>query len=184
MDTPTNGHGDERPPAVPLPPPPPPVPTFPTPPGVGPRATTGSLASPLRRLGARLVDGLVIGLPMVIVFTVAFAAYFEDGRPSDEAIFQMTLIATAVGALYEIVLIHLRGQTLGKMAVGIKVIQVEDGRPPSWNRASIRYALPALAGFIPVAGGLLGLVVYLWLLWDPQRQGLHDKAARTIVVMA
>jgi hypothetical protein len=41
------------------------------------------------------------------------------------------------------------------------------------------YALPAL---VPVAGGLFSLRNELWLLWDQQRQCLHDKAARTVVV--
>jgi uncharacterized RDD family membrane protein YckC len=48
------------------------------------------------------------------------------------------------------------------------------------GRAAI-YALPTA---IPFIGGLFALLNELWLLWDPRRQCLHDKAAGTIVVKA
>jgi uncharacterized RDD family membrane protein YckC len=35
---------------------------------------------------------------------------------------------------------------------------------------------------VPVLGGLFGLLNELWVLWDPRRQCLHDKVARTIVI--
>jgi uncharacterized RDD family membrane protein YckC len=30
--------------------------------------------------------------------------------------------------------------------------------------------------------GASSLLIFLWMLWDPMKQGLYDKAARTIVV--
>ena len=172
---------DQQPPGAqpPLPPPPPPVPTEPPSYTPGPSA---SLATPLRRLGARLLDGLIVSIPVTLLF-FAIADPRVVGRTiSPEDALTLQLLASALGGLYEIVLVHLRGQTVGKMAVGIKVAQIEDGRPPSWNRASIRYGVPTLAQYVPYIGGIAALVVYLWLLWDPRRQGLHDKAARTIVI--
>jgi len=35
---------------------------------------------------------------------------------------------------------------------------------------------------LPFLGALVSLLVYISLLWDSNRQGWHDKAARTLVV--
>jgi uncharacterized RDD family membrane protein YckC len=40
----------------------------------------------------------------------------------------------------------------------------------------------ALVPVVPTVGGLFALTNEAWLLWDPRRQCLHDKAARTVVV--
>ena len=40
----------------------------------------------------------------------------------------------------------------------------------------------ALVPVVPSVGGLFALINEAWLLWDPRRQCLHDKAARTVVV--
>ena len=176
------------------------MPGFPAPP---PRpdlsdASTGiRYASFWQRLGGRIIDGLILGVPAAIGFWGAFGsdimgeirARQTAGQFGRWDIAQLggrflafTLFSALVAATYEIVLIHLKGQTVGKMAVHIKVIQIEDGGLPSWDRSLIRWAVPEAARWVPVIGGLLALVVYLWMLWDPSRQGLHDKAARTIVI--
>jgi uncharacterized RDD family membrane protein YckC len=68
------------------------------------------------------------------------------------------------------------------MAVGIRVVQMLDGSLPNWGQAISRWALPAVAGLIPVTGALGWLLIYLWMLWDANRQGLHDKVAKTVVI--
>jgi uncharacterized RDD family membrane protein YckC len=66
-----------------------------------------------------------------------------------------------------------RGQTLGMMLYGIAVRDL-DGGPVKVGRAIIRSViLVALSGF---------LIDAFWPLWDPRRQALHDKPARTVVV--
>jgi uncharacterized RDD family membrane protein YckC len=66
-----------------------------------------------------------------------------------------------------------RGQTLGMMLYGIAVRGL-DGGPVSVGRATIRSAILILASTF--------LVDAFWPLWDPRRQALHDKPARTVVV--
>jgi uncharacterized RDD family membrane protein YckC len=66
-----------------------------------------------------------------------------------------------------------RGQTLGMMLYGIAVRGL-DGGPVSVGRATIRSAILILASSF--------LVDAFWPLWDPRRQALHDKPARTVVV--
>lgn len=67
-----------------------------------------------------------------------------------------------------------RGRTPGKRLFGIRVLQL-DGRPVTWWTAFGRFG-----GY--AAGLATGLVGFLQILWDRNRQGLHDKIAETVVV--
>lgn len=150
-----------------------------------------------QRVAGRVIDGLILSVPFVAMF---LAVFWDDvqrlrdqlGRtPTTWDLMHhlgggyvaLTLLVLGVSAVYEIGFLVSRGQTIGHRAVGIKVMRVEDGGLPTFDRALIRWAVPNAAPFlIPGTGGLLGLLVYLWMLWDPKRQGLHDKAARTVVM--
>jgi uncharacterized RDD family membrane protein YckC len=68
-----------------------------------------------------------------------------------------------------------RGQTLGKMAVGIRVISFADGGPIGYGRAFLRWLGRILSGAVILLG-------YLWMLWDRERQTWHDKFANAVVV--
>ena len=168
------------------------------------------LASRVARLGARLIDSVIFmaftaGLLFALHFTDVkpipidelsdsdtiedFFEYFQDYFESLDDVGWGLVIAAAV---YEIAFIAMKGQTPGKMATRIQVVRAEDlsqpewGRPPGWGRSLIRWALPFLLGlperFIPYAGNILVLFCYLSLTWDRDRQGWHDKAARTLVI--
>ena len=145
--------------------------------GVGP-ASLPSLAPPVARLGARIVDGLIIAA----VLTAVVAAGAIDLESSSLETFPTQLIAVTLVAslVYETAFIAVRGQTPGKMVLGIRVVRTVDQAVPGWGPAFIRWAIPVAASIVPFGA----LVVYLWLLWDRRRQGLHDKAAGTIVVPA
>lgn len=69
-----------------------------------------------------------------------------------------------------------RGQTPGKMVMGIRVIRA-DGLPLTGTDAALRY----LGYHLNTAFFMLG---WLWALADTNRQGLHDKLVNTFVVMA
>jgi uncharacterized RDD family membrane protein YckC len=135
-----------------------------------------TLASPWSRLAARLVDGLVLALVFTGLVTTGVITA-DLARPQDvsSAFIAMAILVTI---LYETSFVGLRGQTPGKMVVRISVVRVENGDRPGWGRALIRSALPSVANLVPFGG----LIVYGWLLWDPRRQGLHDKVAQTLVV--
>jgi uncharacterized RDD family membrane protein YckC len=66
------------------------------------------------------------------------------------------------------------GQTFGKMALRIKVLN-EDGTPLDYRKAFLRWLGYFLCDLTLNIG-------YLWVAFDPRRQGLHDKVCRTIVV--
>lgn len=79
--------------------------------------------------------------------------------------------------LYYWLFTGLKGQTLGKMLVGIKVVDAQGNRP-GLASAALREILGKLVSAIVFFLG------FLWIAWDRQKQGWHDKIAITYVVKA
>lgn len=152
------------------------------------------LASPLRRLAARIVDALILALVNALLWllgvlgSLATQGVTWDGR--DDLSFglpfgpEVALLAAAIGALYETAFVAYRGQTPGKMLLGIMVADADGGGFPSVTSAFTRWLVPSALAILPFVGWLLQGVAFAWLLVDPRRQGWHDKAARTLVIRA
>lgn len=66
------------------------------------------------------------------------------------------------------------GQTLGKKALGIRVVSLEGGGSIGYGRAFIR-SVGRIVSAIPL---LLG---YFWTLWDKEKHTWHDKFAGSVV---
>jgi uncharacterized RDD family membrane protein YckC len=84
--------------------------------------------------------------------------------------FVALLLAGAYFALFWI----LKGQTPGKMALGIKIIST-DGSPITTGQAIMRFI-----GYI--IGAIIMFLGFIWAAFDSKRQGWHDKIAETYVV--
>lgn len=80
-----------------------------------------------------------------------------------------------LGFGYYIVLEGLVGRTLGKMALGIRVVSQDGGRA-SWGAVVVRNLLRIVDGFFFY---LVGLIV---MLSTARKQRVGDLAARTMVV--
>jgi len=126
-------------------------------PEVGPRANFG------QRFAAALIDGvMLLVLQFILVAILGMAAgralggliglgyfvYFE-GSPS--------------------------GQTVGKRALNIRIVDADNGGPIGYGRAVLRYFARILS-FIPCFLG------YFWMLWDKNSQTWHDKITTDVVV--
>ena len=139
--------------------------------------TTDDLASPGQRLGAVVVDGLLLGVPFGILTGVY---YFDD--PGFRIPLWSTLLYGGLSAAYETVGTAVWGQTVGKHVVGIRVCSGRDLGRPGWLRAVKRWLPFLVLGRAPVVGGVLTALIPLPLLWTDNRQGLHDKLADTLVL--
>ena len=146
------------------------------------------LASPGARLGARLLDGVILFIA-VIVLALIFGVSISLSAGSDEgsglalgAILGLLLLFGLAGIAYEVTMIALKGQTVGKMATSVKVIRADNGQLPGWGKSIGRWIIPTLLNIIPFVGWILALLCYVSLTWDKVRQGWHDKAAATLVV--
>ena len=85
--------------------------------------------------------------------------------------------STLLGFVYAVAFWTWRGQTPGKMALGLRIVRAEDGGPIDIGRAVLRY----VGLVISFAVLLLGVI---WVGFDPRRQGWHDKIAGTFVIRA
>ena len=138
------------------------------------------LASWWRRLAAFGLDGLILGA--VTLATLLLAGLSLDDV--NETIFEgssIALIALFVlpEAIYDTAMIGSRNQTLGKMAVGIKVVDENGSGSIGYARAFTRWLSTATLWALWAIPGVLD---HLWPLRDRRNQTFHDKLAHSVVV--
>jgi uncharacterized RDD family membrane protein YckC len=127
------------------------------------------LGSPGKRLGAYILDGLI---PVVVVIsTLGAAVAAENGGGLGAAVLWVVFLAYVVWALY----LFSKGKTPGKLILGMQVVK-EDGQHAGFFRMLIR---EWVGKFI---SGLVFALGFLWILFDQDRQGWHDKLMSTYVV--
>jgi uncharacterized RDD family membrane protein YckC len=119
-----------------------------------------------------LIDAMVLLGARIALTAVAWVVFGEaaGSRPVRAALGFVTVVA---GALYWVLLHALNGQTLGKMAVGVRVVAL-DGGPVGLSRAVLR-----LVGYW-VSSIALG-IGYLIAAFRADKRALHDLLAGTRV---
>jgi uncharacterized RDD family membrane protein YckC len=175
---------------------PPPPGAFGTPPAAPPVVpVTGrhALAGWWSRVGAAIIDGIIVGVGAVLimavfgaVFSIGFFASEEAGIVSVSVGLMLSFVAIAIVALLyaPFLMARTNGKTLGRMAVGIRVVRA-GGRPMTFGFAMLREVVvkALLFGFASsITFGLAGLADVLWPLWDEENRALHDFVVDTRVV--
>lgn len=136
-------------------------------------------ASLLKRFGAVLLDNLVLCIPNVALVAVVLTLTGSWSDPNEAGgwmqLANVPAFAFAIG--YEALMLILKnGQTLGKMATGVRVVR-PDGSPitngQAWGRAVMRTVL-----------GCLIIVDYIPAFFTEEKTTLHDMIAGTRVVDA
>ncbi|MCZ6867032.1 MAG: RDD family protein [Chloroflexi bacterium] len=98
--------------------------------------------------------------------------------------FVLFIVTLAIGYVIWWVIAMGRGQTPGKQVVGIRVMRA-DGTPSKWGWTFIReFVIKGIVvGLLGQAlGPIPAIIDYLWAFWDKDRQTLHDKVMKTVVV--
>ncbi len=85
-----------------------------------------------------------------------------------------TVLSILIVACYFSLFVAWRGQTPGKMSLGLRIVRV-DGERVAFARALVRWVGQAL-------GALLFGIGFLMVAFSRRKQGLHDKLAGTYVV--
>jgi uncharacterized RDD family membrane protein YckC len=131
-----------------------------------------------RRAVSFFVDQLLVAVPIIVVAVVL--GFDLVGDNSEASVWRLN-VATAVWSLvYFTVLVGMWGRTVGKALTRTRVVDLDGGRV-SWVSAFQRALVPVALGVIPVVGPVLYLGVYLLAFQGGRRQGLHDRAAGTLV---
>lgn len=185
-------------------------------PGHGGPATTPDgqlLAGWWRRVGASLIDGLVLLVANLVVgwtwWGEVFSEYgdfFEETvdaadsggtGPSNadlisaigDELLALTLVYVVLTFAYNVGFLAWKQATPGKLALGMRVRLRDRPGPLPLPTILVRWLVqngPGLLRVVPLVGVLANLFLLLdalWPLWDSKKQALHDKAARTNVVM-
>ena len=151
------------------------------------------LASPWRRLAARALDAVILGIVMIPLFAIYVAPNIHvtrqngtisgvsGARPS----LALVLLLAAINFAYEVGMVATLGATIGKMIVGIRV-ERDDGSSVGWGGATVRWFVYSGVALIPFVGTIASVGIFLVsvviIFTDARRQTVWDKAAKTIVV--
>ncbi len=144
------------------------------------------LASPGSRVGARIIDLLVLAL-LLVPLVLRDVDFGGSGFGADSISASRFVAGGLVAAAYEIGLVALRSATLGKMAVGIEVVRKVDGQAPvGFPTAATRW-LPFAVGYVPIAilsnlSTLILLASLVLVFVDDFRRSVYDFAGQTYVV--
>ena len=178
--------------------------TSPPPPGAGgvasapfqaPVAGHWQLAGWWRRVGAHVLDWIVISIIAGVFFGI-FAAFAGAGFlvgdttgviASILAILGWMLCVVIAALLYApLMMARTNGKTLGRMACGIRVVRA-NGQPIDLGYAALREVAVKWLLINAVAGsftfGLAPLIDYLWPLWDEENRALHDMVVNSRTIL-
>ena len=147
-----------------------------------PNDDLGPSAPLLLRGAAFLIDS--------VLMAVAWWAALVSSIDGSSHPFIGRAVGTTILGFYFIGFVTLYGRTPGKMAVRLKIVDVETGAAPGPLRASVRFLVPNAFWVLSLSLGLSGpadtvwqVVVYGVILLSPRRRGLHDMVAGTLVVL-
>jgi len=148
-------------------------------------AVTQQSVAPVRyggfwiRVLAKLIDGVVQTIVLMIPMVVMVLVLVGSGNPNDPGAFVLIqviyqVLALAVGIGYNTFFLGKWGATLGKMACGLKVVQA-GGLPITYMRAFGRAWAEYLNMFTIGIG-------YIIVAFDSEKRALHDHICNTRVI--
>jgi uncharacterized RDD family membrane protein YckC len=142
------------------------------------------------RLGGWLIDAVIF----VVVNGIVGAAFRHSNAGAirftmttnngtvvhhDRFSFLSLIVVAILGIAYATILSgNARGQTVGMMAVGVRVVRTDTFGPLGYGPAFGRSLLEWVLRFTVV----IWILDMLFPLWDRQKQTLHDKAVSTVVI--
>ena len=148
----------------------------------------GELATPSSRLGAQIIDNLLLGVsaaPGALVGAILDSQFHYGSAEPEGSLGVMTLsLAALTGLLFSIYqwqLTSATGRSLGKRWSQIRIV-LENGEPPGfWRGVVLRSWALFLLRVIPGVGYIVGLVDSL-MVFSEGRRCLHDRIAGTRVL--
>lgn len=138
------------------------------------------------RLGAVLVDSLIVAVPvMLLAMALPMFGSRSNGQPTAAAVVLLGLLGLGLVAfvVMQLVLLHRHGQTLGKKLVGIRIVRNDGSRAGLGRILLLRGFVPGLIGAVPLVGPFFSLADVLFIFGEEKRC-VHDLLADTIVVNA
>jgi len=141
------------------------------------------IASNRKRIGAFVIDDMVINLFLMIIFSSQVAEMMSHIHELNETSIQIVnqfildniVIVFAIKVLYHTVLVWQSGMTLGKYVFKIKVVDMNSGQLPSFVQAFWRASVRLISEMFFYIG-------FVFAFFSPLHQTLHDKLSNSVVI--
>jgi len=128
------------------------------------------------RLVAYFIDAIIIAVIVCPTLILVYGPdYFTNPDMPIIAGFADILISYVFPAIATILFWLYKRATPGKMIVSAQVVDEKTGKNPTAGQAIGRYLAYFLSS-LPLGLG------FLWIAFDPRKQGWHDKLAGTVVI--
>jgi uncharacterized RDD family membrane protein YckC len=139
---------------------------------------SAALAGRLARLGAAIVDGIVLVVPVALFAVVTPLLVHGPGGETVASVF--ILLAILIVFIFQMVLLTKEGQTVGKKVLGIRIVKMDTGENGGFvPNVLLRLIVNGLIGIIPFYG-----LVDILFIFRSDRRCIHDLIAGTQVVDA
>jgi uncharacterized RDD family membrane protein YckC len=143
------------------------------------------------RVVARLVDAVILGIPITLVLVGLLVAAGAVGSATNSSnqnaqsatalafggifiVFYLLVLVVTIG--YQIYFWGTSGSTPGMRMFRLRVVDAVSGGPIGFSRATIRWLMTLVNSWACYIG-------WIWVAFDPRKQGWHDKVANTVVVV-
>jgi uncharacterized RDD family membrane protein YckC len=153
------------------------------------------LAEWWQRLLAILIDSVMFSVVYYILLLIVIGSSFHSDSFSHFGIkLWIVDLVVGLGAITYFAILGggPKGQTVGQMALGIAVRDVNTGGAITPQRAAVRMVIlypwmvfiwiPFAGGILTLLGDVWGLICGLSPLWNDNRQGYHDISQKTTVI--
>lgn len=144
------------------------------------------------RLGAVIIDSLIIMVPLLLAIVPVMMAFGAAGAGvgGADAMGVGAMIAIAIGSIgflalfvVNLVMLHRTGQTIGKRLLNVKIVRTDGSRAGLTRIFFLRMVVPGMIGGLPFVGYIFSIVDPLFIFQE-SRRCVHDLIADTIVVLA
>lgn len=144
--------------------------------GQGYAAPSVDYASWISRVGAYLIDALIVAPFSVLALVLGRGTDEVTGLPTFNALyFVFTLLGLIVSGYNRWYQGGKTGQSWGRKALGIRLVGEQTGQPIGPGMAFVR-------DLAHVVDALICYIGFLFPLWDAKKQTLADKIVKTLVV--
>jgi len=134
------------------------------------------------RVAARLIDAILLNVVLLVIripFGIAMFSPTLTSNPAAQmaavgAFVGVMLLSVVLAASYEIVLVGIKGATIGKMMLGLKVVRA-NGSKVSFGLSTGRY-------FAQFVNSITLCIGYIMAGFDDQKRTLADRICETRVV--
>jgi uncharacterized RDD family membrane protein YckC len=143
------------------------------------------------RLVARIVDGIIIGIPLSVIFGVfvvlvggiASTATNTTDQNAQAAVglglvgvwLLIAILATIGTVAYFVYFWGTSGSTLGMRLFKLRIVDADTGLNIGIPRAIVRYLMS-------IVNSLACYIGWIWIAFDARKQGWHDKVANSVVL--